>query len=98
MQTLAELQRIIHAHWGELRAGYKVSKLGVFGSYARGEQAEGSDLDVLVEFAEPVGLRWIHLADRLEELLQVRVDLVTPDAIKANRRQQILADLVDVTA
>jgi predicted nucleotidyltransferase len=40
----------------------------------------------------------VHLADRLEELLQVKVDLVTPDAIKANRRQQILADVVDVTA
>ena len=98
MQTLAELRHIIHSHWEELRTGYQVSKLGVFGSYARGEQAEGSDLDVLVEFAEPVGFKFVHLADRLEELLQVKVDLVTPDAIKANRRQQILADVVDVTA
>ena len=98
MQTLAELRHIIHSHWEELRAGYQVSKLGVFGSYARGEQSEASDLDLLVEFAEPVGLKFVHLADRLEELLQVKVDLVTPDAIKANRRQQILADVVDVTA
>jgi predicted nucleotidyltransferase len=55
-------------------------------------------VDVLVEFQEPVGFLFVHLADRLEELLGLPVDLVTPDAIRPNRRELIFGDLVDVKA
>jgi len=65
----------------------------VFGSYARGDQGEGSDIDILVEFKEPVGILFIHLADFLEEILESGVDLVTPDAIKPNRRKYIMEDV-----
>lgn len=65
---------------------YKVKTIGIFGSYARGEETEESDVDILVEFEEPVGLEFVHLADYLEEILGVKVDLLTPDAIKPNRK------------
>lgn len=65
----------------------------MFGSYARGDQGEGSDIDILVEFKEPVGILFIHLADFLEEILESGVDLVTPDAIKPNRRKYIMEDV-----
>ena len=93
MKTLKEIEKIIKQHHRELEEKYKVKRIGVFGSYARGEQIEGSDIDVLVEFKEPVGFLFIHLADFLEEILESEVDLVTPDAIKPNRKRYIMEDV-----
>lgn len=96
--TLEDLKKVVRDHWSELQSGYQVSRLGFFGSFARGEQTESSDVDVLVEFSKPIGLQFVRLADRLEQLLGRPVDLVTTDAIRANRRMQIMADLVNVEA
>jgi predicted nucleotidyltransferase len=93
MKTLKEIEKIIKQHQRELEEKYKVKKIGVFGSYARGDQSEDSDIDILVEFKEPVGFLFIHLADFLEEILESEVDLVTPDAIKPNRRSYIMEDV-----
>jgi predicted nucleotidyltransferase len=94
MKTLEEIKNTLTKHKEKLKQNYKVKKIGIFGSYARGEQKETSDVDVLVEFEEPVGFAFIHLADSLEELLGVKVDLTTKDAIKPNRWKYIKDDLV----
>ncbi len=96
MKTLEEIKSILSKHKEKLRQNYKVKKIGIFGSYARGEQKEISDVDVLVEFEEPVGFAFIHLADSLEELLGMKVDLTTKDAIKPNRWKYIKDDLIYV--
>jgi predicted nucleotidyltransferase len=97
MKTLAQIYQVLQEHKGELADRFKVSKLGIFGSYARGDQDEQSDLDVIVEFAQPVGFEFIHLADRLEELVGMKVDLLTPDSIKPNRRESIFSSVVNVS-
>jgi predicted nucleotidyltransferase len=94
MKTLEEIKNALTKHKEKLKQNYKVKKIGIFGSYARGEQKETSDVDVLVEFEEPVGFAFIHLADSLEELLGIKVDLTTKDAIKPNRWKYIKDDLV----
>ena len=96
MKTLEEIKGIIARHKGNLGQKYKVKKIGIFGSYARGEQKEVSDVDILVEFEEPVGFGFIHLADFLEDLLGIKVDLTTKDAIKPNRWKYIKDDLIYV--
>lgn len=96
MKTLTEIKNTLTKHKEKLKQNYKVKKIGIFGSYARGEQKETSDVDVLVEFEEPVGFAFIHLADSLEELLGLKVDLTTKDAIKPNRWKYIKDDLVYV--
>ncbi len=59
-----------------LREKYRVKYLGVFGSYVRGEQKKSSDLDILVEFQEPVGLfEFMELEEYLEKNTGVKVDL-----------------------
>jgi len=78
MKTLKEIEAILKQHEHELEEKYKVKKIGIFGSYARGEQQEGSDIDIIVEFKEPVGFLFVHLADFLEKILGAKVDLVTP--------------------
>ena len=94
MKKLEKLIEIINQHKQELEEKYKVKSIAFFGSYVRGEENEKSDIDILVEFKEPVGFLFIHLADFLEEILQVKVDLLTKDAIKPNRRKYIMEELV----
>ena len=92
MKDLKEIKEIINKHRKELETRFKVKDIAVFGSYARGEQTPASDVDIMVEFKEPVGFLFIHLADYLEEILGVRVDLITPEAIKPNRRRHIMRE------
>jgi len=74
---------------------FKVASISVFGSVARDEALESSDVDVLVEFSEPVGLfHFVRLKRYLEELLGARVDLVTPGALKAQMRERILSEAI----
>ena len=84
-------------HKGELRERFKVKEIGVFGSYVRGMQRSGSDVDVLVEFEEPVGLfDFMDLEDYLSGLLGVKVDLVSRKALKPHIGEHILGEVVYV--
>jgi predicted nucleotidyltransferase len=91
--TLLDLLRDIKA---ELVQRYPVERLALFGSYARGEQTESSDCDLLVEFSRPVGMEFIRLAEELEERLGLKVDLVSAGGIKPRYYQAIQGDLIDV--
>jgi len=65
-----------------IKKEYKAEIVGVFGSYARGEQREISDVDVVVEFEKPIGLKFFELAEHLEEILGIKVDLLTTNALR----------------
>jgi predicted nucleotidyltransferase len=77
--------------------GFSVKDLYLFGSYAREEAREQSDVDLLVEF-EPeaeIGLfEFARLRRRLSELLGIEVDLVTPDAIHPGMKREILGEAI----
>lgn len=96
MITLDEAIKRINQHRRELEERFKVKRIAIFGSYIRGEQTPQSDIDIIVEFKEPVGLLFVHLADFLEEILETKVDLLTIDAIKPNRRKYIMEEMVYV--
>ena len=68
--------RILGMHKDELTRDYGLLKLGVFGSVARNEARENSDIDIVVETQVPDLLRMVNLKEDLEELLHNRVDLV----------------------
>lgn len=79
----------------ELHDDYYVSKIGVFGSCARGEADETSDVDILVEFNRSVDLfHFIGLQNRLAEILGRKVDLTTPRALKPLIKDQILEEVI----
>lgn len=70
-----------------LREHFGVASLGVFGSYARGDQTEESDIDVLVTFTEKPGMfTFVALAEHLEALLGRKVDLMTRDSLDHRKR------------
>ncbi len=75
---------------------YGVESLAVFGSVLHGSASPSSDLDVLVTFrGSPPGLlRFVELQHHLSDLLGVRVDLVTRDALKPGIRERVLAEAV----
>ena len=61
---------------------YPIKTIGLFGSVVRDDFTDNSDIDVIVEFTRPVGMEFIELADRLEDILQRRVDLVSRKGLK----------------
>ncbi|MGK7943822.1 MAG: nucleotidyltransferase family protein [Microcystaceae cyanobacterium] len=80
-----------------LKKQYNIKKLGIFGSYVRGEQSCESDLDILVEFDSGYRfglLTFCHLENYLSDLLGVQVDLVMKDSLKPKISQQILSEVI----
>lgn len=76
---------------------FKPRFVGVFGSYARGEQTELSDLDLLIDFVEPLNLlELIGLEQELSEVLGMKVDLVTQGSVNELLRSRIEADLIRI--
>jgi len=94
MTSRQQIERLLHQNLPALRAQFHMSRIGIFGSYARGEQTEDSDVDPLVEFSAPVGWEFTDLKRRLEEILGVRVDLVTVPALRPEFRDDVLNEVV----
>jgi predicted nucleotidyltransferase len=82
MKTIQEIQRILKEHKEEIREKYGIVIVGVCGFYARGEQKESSDVDIIVELERPIGLKFYELWDYLENLLGIKVDVLTLFALK----------------
>lgn len=84
---------ILDRHRAELKK-FGVKSLALFGSVARGEAKPTSDIDILVEFSQPIGLfGFIRLKRRLAEILGRQVDLVTREALKPQLREHILEEI-----
>jgi predicted nucleotidyltransferase len=89
-----ELLDTIAAHLEELRE-LGIGSLSVFGSVARGEATDASDIDLLVEFSRPVGLfHFARVRRRLSELLGAEVDLVTVGALREEMRDQVMKEAI----
>ena len=85
----------LRAHKEAIRERYSVRRIGVFGSYARGEQKTTSNIDVLVEFGKPTFDNFMDLAFYLEELFGRRVDLLTPEGVKGIRIKEIAKEIME---
>lgn len=72
---------ILKSHEREMKKRFGVKRIGLFGSFARGEQKDTSNVDILVEFEEPTFDNFMNLAFFLEDLFSRRVELVTPDSL-----------------
>ncbi len=88
-----EILKVLQQNRDEIRS-FGVRQLGLFGSYARGEATETSDLDFVVEFDRKSFDAYMDLKVFLEELFGCRVDLVLADVIKPRLRATILKEAV----
>ncbi len=80
-----------------LKEKFRVKKIGIFGSYSRGEQRKNSDIDILVEFyEEPSLFEFIRLERYLKSILKIKVDLVMKDSLKPYIGKRILDEVIYV--
>jgi uncharacterized protein len=97
MRTLEGIRSELRAMLPDLRPRWPITRLGVFGSYARGELHEGSDLDLLVDLDRPLSFfQFLDLEEELSRRLGLRVELVTRPALKPFIGDRILRELVPV--
>lgn len=95
MKTRTEVLEVLRSLKDELRERYHVESIALFGSYAREEQGEGSDIDLLVEFGSGADLfDFVGLSRSLEEKLGSSVDVVPKAALRPEIRRSITRDLL----
>lgn len=94
MNMQEEIEETLRKYKPFLRKKFKVGMIGIFGSFARGEESEKSDVDILVEFYEPIGWEFFDLKEFLEEILGRQVDLVTVKALKPQLKDKILKEAI----
>ena len=95
MKRVEEIEIILSKYKEELREEFKVKEIGIFGSCARGENKKTSDVDILVEFEEPVSLLGlVRLENHLSELLGRKIDLVPKSDIRPELKERILKEAI----
>jgi predicted nucleotidyltransferase len=89
-----EILELLKSHRRQLKK-YGVHSLSIFGSVARDQARKNSDVDILVDFEKPVGLfEYARLKMYLENVLGRQVDLVTPEALRQELREDILREAI----
>jgi hypothetical protein len=93
MYTLQTILHKLGEYKPELQRKYPVSKLGVFGSYAREEATDESDIDIAVEITGTMGLNFIAMADEIEALFGIKTDVVPMRSIKPEYLEFVKKDI-----
>lgn len=96
MYSREEVLSLLKRQKSALEKKYPISELGLFGSYARGDNREGSDIDILVDFNGRIGIEFISLAHELEDLFKTKVDLVSRKGIKPRYLPFVEENLIHV--
>lgn len=96
MKRTEDILNALRQAMPELAERFGVKRLAIFGSYARGEQRDDSDVDVLVEVDPSIGLRFVDLAEHIEAILGVRAEIISRRAIKPRNWRVIERELIDV--
>ncbi len=96
--NIEEIKRKIRESRNFLQEKYKVKSIAIFGSRAREEEREESDVDIILEFSEPIGWEIVEIKEYLESLLSLKVDILTYKAVlrKPSLWDSIKEDLIYV--
>ena len=93
MANLSYIKAILSKNKQRLATKYGLSSVAIFGSFARNENTANSDVDILVDFKKPIGIGFIDLAEELENILGIKVDLVSKNGVKENYLKAIEREL-----
>jgi uncharacterized protein len=85
MLTQQKAIKIIKAEFPYLKDKFGVKKIALFGSFAKRIETKKSDVDILVEFEKPIGLKFVDLAEYLEKILGRKTDILTLEGIRGIR-------------
>ena len=95
MLTRDKIIHLLQREQGYLASEFGVKKIGLFGSYAKGQPDENSDIDLLVEFDRPIGFRFFDLVDYLETALGRKVDILTPAGVQNIRIRGVAKSIAE---
>ncbi len=93
MNTQADILKKIKKEYPYLASEFGVKRIGLFGSVARQSEHADSDIDLIVEFNKPIGLRFIFFVEYIEKLLGKRVDVLTEEGIKNIRVKNVASSI-----
>jgi len=96
MKSREEILTILTQKKPDWEKRFQLKSLALFGSFARGDQQEQSDVDILVEVDPRIGLEFVTLADNIESSLGITTDVVSKGAIKQRYWKEIENDLIYV--
>ena len=96
MKTKEEIINLLSQQKHEYAEKYKVRSMAIFGSYARGDQGDNSDIDIIVDVDPSIGLEFVTLAESIERLVGQRVELVSLRALKPRQLEYIQPELIYV--
>lgn len=93
MLTREDIINTLRKELSFLKKEFRVKKIGLFGSFAKGKPEEESDIDIVVEFEKSIGLAFMDLADYLENVFNKKVDILTPEGIRSIRVEKIAQEI-----
>ena len=93
MSYLDEVIGKIKSQYPYLSSEFGVKRIGVFGSVAKKADRDQSDIDLVVEFERPIGLKFMSLAEYMEKLFGKKVDILTKDGIRNIRVKRVSTDI-----
>ena len=93
MKTIEEIKENIDKLKPYIKKEYMADIIGIFGSYARGEQTENSDVDILVKFGEGIGLHSFGLELYLKNALNINVHVVSVGGLRSRLKDNIFNDI-----
>lgn len=96
MDHLAEIQHLLKQLKPELSRRFHVQTLGLFGSVVRADFSSSSDIDIIVDFARPIGIEFVDLGEYMEQQLKKKVDLVSRQGLKEKYFKAIEQEIVYV--
>jgi len=97
MMSLNQIKSSLRSIKPYLQSKYQISQISIFGSYARNEQTDSSDVDILVEFNKtPDLLTFIEIEEFLNAKLNSVVDLVPKRKLKSQLKSQILKEAISI--
>jgi predicted nucleotidyltransferase len=96
MDYLSKIETQLKEVKPHLVSKYHINTLGLFGSIVRDDFTAKSDIDILVDFSQPIGIEFVDLANELESLLKRKVDLVSKAGIKPAYFQVIQPEIIYV--
>ncbi len=82
--TEETVQERLRENFPHLVQEYGVERIGLLGSFANGTASDDSEIDVVVEFQQPIGFRFMDLVEELEQLLERKVDVPSPTESRAS--------------
>ncbi len=93
MLTKKTITDILRENIPYLVSEYGIRRIGLFGSYVKGNQNENSDVDIIAEFDKPIGFKFVEFTEYIEKILGKKADVLTPAGIKGIRIKSIAEDI-----